>query len=186
MSEVVDSRAFQKIGDAVPNLELPAISGGMRELQSFLDGKRGGVFVFWSGVCSHCVRYVPYFNQLETRHPEIGFAAIAARYSETAEELRQVVAERNLTFPILHSADSSAAAQFFAQQTPRAYLVDPARKLLYRGAVDNFKGPCDPDYQAYLEPAIESFLSGRPIERPETASFGCAIKTVYYTLPKIL
>ena len=60
------------------------------------------------------------------------------------------------------------------------------RTLLYRGAVDNFKAPQDDQYLAYLEPALASFVTGRPIERPETASFGCAIQTVYYQLPQQL
>jgi hypothetical protein len=78
------------------------------------------------------------------------------------------------------------ARQWFTQQTPRAFLVDSQQRLLYRGAIDNFKFPEDPGYQAYLEPAIEAFLSDRPIKRTETASFGCAIQSVYYNLPKPL
>lgn len=177
---------MQQIGSTVPDLTLPLVDGGTRTLQSFLDERRGAVVVFWSGVCSHCIRYDDYFKEFEARHPELGFVAIAARHGETLDQIRRNVAERRLSFPILYSADGSAAAMFFAQQTPRAYLIDPARTLVYRGAVDNFKYPQDSDYQAYLEPAIESFLAGRPVERPETASFGCAIQSVYYLIPKPL
>jgi hypothetical protein len=60
------------------------------------------------------------------------------------------------------------------------------RTLLYRGAIDNFKYPGDPEYLAYLDPAVNSFLAGEPIARKETASFGCAIQSVYYILPKPL
>jgi len=176
----------QRIGDTVPDLALPLLAGGTRTLQSFLDGRRGAVVLFWSGVCSHCVRYDEYLNQFEAHHPEIGFVAVAAREGETLDQIRQATAERSLGFPILHSADGAAATRFSAQQTPRAYLIDPARTLLYRGAIDNFKYPQDSDHQAYLEPAIAAFLAGRPIERPETASFGCAIRSVYYVLPKPL
>ena len=52
--------------------------------------------------------------------------------------------------------------------------------------VDNFKLPGDPSYVAYLEPAIADFLSGQPIRQTETASFGCAIKSIYYILPRPL
>jgi hypothetical protein len=58
--------------------------------------------------------------------------------------------------------------------------------LLYRGAIDNFKYPGDPEYVAHLETAISEFLAGKPIRRAETSSFGCAIQSVYYTLPKHL
>ena len=41
-------------------------------------------------------------------------------------------------------------------------------------------------YLEYLEPAIAQFLNGKPIARADTPSFGCAIETVYYQLPKQL
>ena len=72
------------------------------------------------------------------------------------------------------------------QQTPRVFLLDAERRLLYRGAIDNFKYPRDPGYLPYLEPAIDDFLAGRKIRRPETASFGCPVESVYYRLPKPL
>ena len=179
-------REIQTIGRPIPDLELPELSGSRRTISSFLDGKRGGVVVVWSSVCSHCIRYDETFSSFASRHPELGFVVIAARTGETAEEIRNVVRERSLRFSILHSGDGAAGAALFAQQTPRAYLVDPERTLLYRGAVDNFKYPADSDYEPYLEPAISDFLAGREVSRPETASFGCAVRSVYYTLPKLV
>jgi thiol-disulfide isomerase/thioredoxin len=186
MSGVARLDSRQRVGGTVPDLELPAVAGGARTLGSFLDGRRGAVVLFWSSVCSHCIRYDEVLGEWEPRHPEIALVAVAARESETLEQVRQAAAERGLRFPILHSADGGAAAAFQAQQTPRAYLVDGARTLLYRGAIDNFKYPHDPEYRAYLEPAAAAFLAGRPIELPETPSFGCAIRSVYYELPKPL
>ena len=42
------------------------------------------------------------------------------------------------------------------------------------------------EHIAYLDPAISQFLAGEPLIRTETASFGCAIRSVYYILPKAL
>ena len=39
---------------------------------------------------------------------------------------------------------------------------------------------------AYLEPAIGEFEQNKPVSRQETASYGCAIFSVYYILPKAL
>ena len=64
--------------------------------------------------------------------------------------------------------------------------MDAQGALLYRGAVDNYKYSDDPEFVPYLEPAIQQFLHGQPIEKQETASYGCAIQSVYYTLPKAL
>ncbi len=183
MTEMRATQPKQVIGGLVSEIDLPAVGGGSRTLASFLEGRRGAVVVFWSETCSHCIRYDSYFNGFPARHPELGFFAVASRHGESLEQIRATVESRKLTFPILHDSGGGVAKRWFTQQTPRVFLVDAGRRLLYRGAIDNFKYPEDPEYQAYLEPAIEAFLAGRPIERVETASFGCAIESVYYVLP---
>jgi hypothetical protein len=162
------------------------LNGEERRLSGFLAGKKGAVVLFWSGICSHCVRYDAYLNGFAALHPELGFAAIASRQGESLEQIHKSVADRGLTFPLLLDPTAAVAAQWATQQTPRAFLIDTGRVLLYRGAIDNYKYPDAPDYIGYLEPAIAEFLSGQPISRADTPSFGCAIRSVYYTLPKSL
>ena len=176
----------QKFGEPLPDFRLQDASGGTVILSEYLKGKKGGAVVFWSGVCSHCVRYDKYFNTFAERHPEFGFVAVASRHGEDVDAIRKSMADRKLTFPILYDPGSSVARDWYTQQTPRMFLMDQDRKLLYRGAVDNFKYPDDPEYINYVEPAIGQFLNGEAIARTETASFGCAIMSVYYILPKAL
>jgi hypothetical protein len=100
------------------------------------------------------------------------------------EMLRATVAERGLRFLLLYDGERTVADAWLVQQTPRVFLLDPERRLLYRGAIDNFKYPEDPDYVGYLNAAIEAFRAGKALPRVETPSFGCPVKSVYYTLPK--
>ena len=172
----------QDIGSAVDDFSLEDVSGGEQTLSAFLLGKKGAVVVFWSGVCAHCVRYDEYFNGFSVRHPELPLVAVASRQGETPEQIRKTIAERGLTFPILHDPGSLVAQRWYTEQTPRAFLVDPGRTLLYRGAIDNYKYPEDPQHIPYLESAISEFLAGGPVSRAETASFGCAVRSVYYNL----
>ena len=166
MPTVEAAREKQQIGLPVTDFSLPLVDGGgMRALRDYLESKRGAVVVFWSSVCSHCVRYDDYFNRFTRHHPELSLVGVAPRHGETAEAIGEAMAQRALTFPILHDSGGKVARQWYTQQTPRVFLVDAAGTLLYRGAVDNFKFPEDSEYQAYLEPAIASFLSGQPIER---------------------
>lgn len=179
--------AKQEFGQSVPDFSLPLLNGsGERTLESYLDGKQGGVIVFWSAICTHCVRYDPYFNSFAESHPDMGLVAIASRSGETRQQIQAAIAERGLRFPILWDRTGDVARRYRAQQTPRCYLAGPDGALLYRGAIDNFKIAADNEYVAYLEPAISQFRAGQAIARPETASFGCAIETVYYKLPKQL
>jgi AhpC/TSA family len=189
---------LQEIGHPVPPFSLPLLTEDMRlpaasqdtrlpaasvSLESVLHNHRGALIVFWSGVCSHCHRYDEYFNSFSTLHPDLGFVAIGSRLNESRAVMQSSVRDRRLTFPIVVDEGGKVARQYFAQQTPRCYLVGPDRILHYRGAIDNFKMPADPEYLPWLEPAIASFLAGQPIARPETASFGCAIETVYFQIP---
>jgi hypothetical protein len=111
---------------------------------------------------------------------------VSARQGETLDSVQRAASQRKLNFCIVHDPDSRVARQWFTQQTPRAFLIDANRALLYRGAIDNYKFAGDPEHIAYLDPAIDQFLSGSAITRQETSSYGCAIQSVYYILPKAL
>jgi peroxiredoxin len=177
---------MQEIGHATPDFTLPDLQGGARSLHRELAGRKGAVVVFWSCVCSHCVRYDEYLNAFPGSHPELALLVVASRHQETAEEIVKAARQRKLSFPLLIDSGGRVAAQWFTQQTPRAFLIAPDLTLQYRGAIDNFQFPDDPDYAAYLEPAISDLLAGRPIAQPDTPSFGCAIQSIYYQLQKII
>lgn len=187
MVQLQNIQEKQQFGQALGDFTLQQVRTGTKlSLSQTLGGKKGAVVVFWSGVCSHCVRYDPFLNAFEKRHPELSFLAVASRHGETLESIETAVTERGLTFPMVHDPGGKTAAEWFTQQTPRAFLMDAQRNLLYRGAIDNFKYPEDPEFAGYLEPAIEQFLKGEPIARTETASYGCAIQSVYYIMPRAL
>ena len=175
---------IQAVGAPLPDFTLPVIGGSETSLNAMLSGKRGAVVVFWSGVCSHCRRYDAFLGDFTSRHPDLELVAVACRQDETAEDLRRTIADRRLAFDVLHDAERRVAHRWLVEQTPRVFLIDAERTLLYRGAIDNFKYPQDPEYLSYLEPAIGDFLAGRPVTRPETASFGCPVESVYYNIPK--
>ena len=175
----------QEVGAPVVDFALTSIHGRIVNLKTSLRGAKGAVVVFWSSVCSHCMRYDSYLNAFSQKHPELQLLIIASRQGETPDQVRLSAAERKLRFIILHD-DGSVARSWFVQQTPRVFLVDANCVLRYRGAIDNYKYPGDVDYAPYLEPAIEQFLSDRPLSRTETASFGCAIRSIYYNFPKAL
>lgn len=176
-------RNEQEIGEAVPDL-LPDVGGQVCSLRETIGGKSAAIVVFWSGVCSHCARYDDLLNSFTTRYPEVALFVIACRQGESQQQVQTTAAKRGLRFPILYDTDRVVAHAWLVQQTPRAFLVDSDLRLVYRGAIDNFKYAADPSYQPYLVNAIDEVLSGRPISRVETPSFGCAIESVYYALPK--
>jgi thiol-disulfide isomerase/thioredoxin len=176
----------QKFGEPLPDFSLRSLDGKPASISSVIEKKKGAVIVVWSSTCSHCIRYDKYFNSFAERYPDIGLLIVSSRNGEELDSVKRAAAQRKLRFPIVHDPASVVAGQWFTRQTPRAFLIDTSKALLYRGAVDNYKYNDDPEYVGYLDPALDQFLKGEPIEKPETASYGCAIQSVYYTLPKAL
>ena len=62
----------------IVDFALPPVRGGPGRLSQHLVNKQGAVIVFWSGVCSHCVRYDAYLNDFENRNPGIALLVVAA------------------------------------------------------------------------------------------------------------
>lgn len=170
----------QRIRDRAPDFELPDLKGTPVAWHEAITGRRGAVIVFWSGICSHCQRYDGWLGDFPGSYPLLKLLVVASRQNEDAASIARIADQRNLSFPILIDGDRSVARSFYVEQTPRAFLVDGQGRLLYRGAIDNFKYPRDREYEPLLAAAIEDFLAGRPIGRPEAPSFGCPIESAYY------
>lgn len=75
--------------------------------------------------------------------------------------------------------NGSIAKAYGARTTPHMYLIDPSGKLVYAGAIDS-KPSSDaadiPGSTNYLTQAIDEATSGKPISRPATKPYGCAVK----------
>ena len=170
----------QAFGEPVPDFTLRSPSGDAVTLSRAVVGKRGALVFFWSGICSHCRRYDGWLRDFAARRPELALLVVASRQNEDAAAVERAIRDRSLGFDVLLDGDRAVARAFRVEQTPRVFLLGPGRRLLYRGAVDNFKYPRDADYEAYLDAAIEDLLAGRGVRRAETPSFGCPVESVYY------
>src|SRR2546430_13152251 len=114
----------QEWGALAGDFPLPGVDGGQVNLSALLDGKKGAVAVFWSGVCSHCIRYDGYLNNFAERHPDLALVVVASRAGETPEQIRKTMTDRGIQFPILHDRGSAVARQWSTEQTPRSFLMN--------------------------------------------------------------
>ncbi len=175
-----------QIGSTVPAIGEVAVLGSKptgtpsNSLEAALEGVSGALLIFWSSACSHCMRYDSFLRDLPERYPDIASTLVAARQGEHPEPLQRALTERALTLQLWLDPDGRLSGPLGVRQTPTALLVDSSRRLLYRGAIDNFRYPNDADYRPYLAPALDAFLAGEPIPREQTAAFGCPIASPYY------
>jgi peroxiredoxin len=66
-----------------------------------------------------------------------------------------------------------------AKTTPHMFVIDPAGKLIYQGAIDDQPTP-DPESIAkahnYVSEALNAAMQGKPVPTAMTHSYGCSVK----------
>jgi hypothetical protein len=66
-----------------------------------------------------------------------------------------------------------------ARTTPHMFVIDPAGKIVYQGAIDNRPSP---DLQTlkgadnYLNDALNAAMAGKPVALAATRPYGCSVK----------
>jgi peroxiredoxin len=164
------------IGATIDEFTLPDTDGQDRALKS-LKGKNGTVLIFIAVQCPVSNAYNERMEKLAEDYKAKGIAVIGinANASDDAASVKAHAAEKGLKFPILKDAGNKLADKLGATRTPEAYFIDGNNKLLYHGRIDNSQNPTAIESND-LRQAIDSTLSGKPVEKPEAKAFGCSIK----------
>jgi len=67
---------------------------------------------------------------------------------------------------------------FDARTTPHIFVIDPAGKIVYQGAIDNQPTPDPASLKVadnYVNDALNAALAGKPIAVAATKPYGCAV-----------
>ena len=172
------------LGTAAPDFNLPdVVSGKTISLQTFA-GKKALLVMF---ICRHC----PYVQHVQEglaklgrdyAVKDIGIVAISANdaknYPEDAPaSLKEMAAELKFDFPYCHDESQAVAKAYSAVCTPDFFVFDQARRLVYRGQLDDSRpGNGKPVTGRDLRAALDAVLDGRPVDSTQRPSIGCNIK----------
>ena len=66
-----------------------------------------------------------------------------------------------------------------AKTTPDMYIIDPAGKLIYSGAIDDHPSTDASDIAGsknYVSEALQEAMNGKSIAQPATRPYGCSVK----------
>ncbi len=66
-----------------------------------------------------------------------------------------------------------------AKTTPHMYIIDPAGKVVYNGAIDDKRSARLEDVKTarnYVAAALDEMKAGKPVSTPSTAPYGCSVK----------
>jgi len=173
-----------ELGTKAPEFTLPdVVSGKAVSLASF-QGNKALLVMF---ICHHC----PFVKHIKSEliqigrdyaGKEVGIVAVSSNdpsvsADDSPEGLQRMATEWGFTFPVCYDETQAVAKSYAAACTPDFYLFDQDRKLVYRGQLDDSRPSNEkPVTGADLRSAIDSLLSGRPVNPDQRPSLGCNIK----------
>ncbi len=80
---------------------------------------------------------------------------------------------------MLIDGTSATGRAYGARTTPQMFVVDPAGKLIYGGAIDDKRSANPADAKAannYVRAALTEALAGKPVTVASTTPYGCSVK----------
>jgi len=125
-----------KVGDLVPDFELPDLNGKLIRLSSL----RGNyVFLnFWATWCLPCLEELPSMDALNQRWKAKPITMLAVSVDETKEAITNFLGRLNRapSFLILQNPDHSVATKYGTEKFPESFWIDPNGVLIahYIGA----------------------------------------------------
>ena len=171
-----------ELGSPCPDFRLPAVDGKRYARDDFAD-KAALVVMF---ICNHC----PYVKAVEDRlirlarefEPRgVQFVAVCSNDAETYpddafDKLAARWREKGYGFPYLHDEAQDVARGFGAVCTPDIFVYDRARRLAYRGRIDDSWKDESQVKRRELASALEALVSGQQPSPEQRPSMGCSIK----------
>ncbi len=177
-ARALDAREFA-VGTLIPDVDFTDLKGKAWRLSSF-QHTRPAVIALVSTSCPVSKRYLPTLAKLEVECREKGAALllVAPTATDKPDDLRAAFRQAGLTAPCAADSSGALAAALHASSTTDAFVLDGARTLAYRGAVDDQYGlgySLDAPHKRYLSDALAAVSIGDLPEIRATEAPGCAL-----------
>ena len=167
------------VGRLVPDVAFTDLSGQARKLSSFRD-RKGLVLAMTSSTCPVSKRYLTSLTAFDQTLKAQGLTLLLVNpyASETAEDIRVQLKSAGYQGLYVHDKDLTLARALGARTTTEVFLVDPARTLLFRGALDDQYGTNyhrEAPRRRFLQDAVTDLLAGRAVATAATSAPGCEL-----------
>ncbi|MCZ8113091.1 MAG: thioredoxin family protein [Betaproteobacteria bacterium] len=106
-------------------------------------------------------------------------AADARDFLKPAEMAAWMQQQKAAATATLMDADGKVGRAYGARTTPHMYIIDPAGKLVYAGAIDSIPSGRVADIANatnHVKVALAESLAGKPVSTPVTRPYGCSVK----------
>jgi thiol-disulfide isomerase/thioredoxin len=112
-----------------PPLRLPDLDGKVTDLRDLV----GQVVLvnFWATWCPPCVEEIPSLERLKTLREQQGLAVVTVDVGEEPAEIREFLADKPVSFPVLLDPDALAFAGWNVYAFPTTFLLDRQHRIRY-------------------------------------------------------
>ena len=161
------------VGRLVADVAFTDLAGKGGKLSDFKAAKRT-IVAFTSTSCPICKKYAPSLARLEKEYAAKGVAFLFVNPTATDE-----VKDHGFAGRYVHDKDSRLTAALGATSTAEVFVLDSARTVVYRGALDDQYGlgySLDAPRSRYLSAALDEALAGKVPAVAATTAPGCALE----------
>ena len=102
----------------------------------------------------------------------------ASDYIEPAKISRQLGEFKAVPARYLMDEAGTVGMAYGAKTTPHMYIIDPAGKVVYNGAIDDKKSTNVDDVKTaknYVAAALDELRAGKPVTVASTTPYGCSV-----------
>lgn len=165
------------VGQQIPNLSFTDINGKQQMLSSFADQK-AVVLAMTGTACPLCLKYSPTLAAIEKQYRDRGvaFVFVNPNESEAGDRIQEAIKEHGFQGPYVSDGAMQMPAALDAETTTEVFVIDQARTLVYRGAVDDQYGfgyALEKPRKQYLTAALDAALANSTPSVQATTSPGC-------------
>lgn len=164
------------VGRRVRDVAFRDLEGQEHRLSDF--GDRPALVIALTGTgCPLCQKYAPTLAALEAKYHERGVAFILVNPNES-EGPERAIRTHGFESPYVRDLEDELTGALGAETTTEVFVLDAARTLVYRGAVDDQYGfgyARQTPRRTFLADALDAVLAGRRPKTAATTSPGCEL-----------
>ena len=128
---VVTTAASGGAADSAADFNLKAVQDGKAYSLSQFKGKV--VLVnFFTFFCGPCREEMPHLSQLYQELKGQGFQTLGIGLSSTPEQLKQIVTQLNLAYPVLEGNDAVSKAYGGVELVPLTFIIDKQGNIAHK------------------------------------------------------
>lgn len=167
------------VGHLIPDLTLTLADGSTQRLSDYKKSK-AIVLAWFSASCPLSGKLGPELARLQKdcAKDNVAFLLVNAIPTDTPEDIKAFATKFGLTAPLVHDKSLTLSQALKATVTTEVFLLDAARTLTYRGAINDQYGlgyQLETPRKQFLRDALASLLRGESPSIAATTAPGCAL-----------